>query len=82
MVKIKCKICSQILEIPTGSCPICFSDVLDDILEEKDEDKRFGNLTDFINILTNFDYERGVHNTKCKNDLDIDGILGLDWEEV
>ena len=81
MGKIKCLKCGQIFEIPKGNCTICFSDVLGDILDEKDEDERFGNLTDFINELTTFDYERGFHNAKCKNQFH-GGILGFEFEEV
>lgn len=81
--KIKCMKCGEIFEIPKGNCPICFGDALGDIIDIEDSDKRFGELTDFINNLTCFDYKRGVHNTKCKNQLTEDGIIdGFDFEEV
>jgi hypothetical protein len=83
MGKIKCVKCGQIFEIPKGSCPICFSDVLGDIVDITDADKRFGELTDFINELCAYDYERGEHNAKCENQLTEDGIIdGFDFEEV
>ena len=83
MGKIKCNKCGQIFEIPKGNCPICFSDVLGDISDIEDSDKRFDELTEFINNLTSFDYERGLHNAKCENQLTEDGIIdGFDFEEV
>jgi hypothetical protein len=67
--KFKCQLCGEEFEIPKGSCPICFSDVLGDINDIEDKNKRFDKLTEFINELTAYDYERGHHNAKCANTL-------------
>ena len=80
-MKIKCKICDQIFKIPKGSCPICFGDFLGEINDIEDSEERFEKLSDFINELSAFDYNRGFHNAKCNNRLSI-GAIGLNWEEL
>ena len=83
MKKIKCLKCGQIFEIPKGNCPICFSDILGELSDTEDEDKRVELLTVFINELCTYDYERGLHNAKCVNQLHGENvILGFDFEEV
>lgn len=81
MTKLKCPKCGKIFEIPEGTCPICFDNVLGHINETKDEDERFEKLSEFINELTAFDYERGEHNAKCENQMDID-CCPINFEEV
>ena len=83
ITKIKCKKCGMVFKIPEGNCLICFGDVLGKINDIEDSDKRHEELTNFINELTAFDYERGIHNAKCNNELII-GIIGIigNWEEV
>ena len=82
-MKVKCKKCGKIFEIPKGNCPICFSDILGELSDIKDDDKRIDKLTIFINDLTNFDYERGFHNAKCVNQLEGENIiLGYKFEEL
>lgn len=80
-MKIKCKECGKVFVIPDGSCTICFSDILGEIMDIKNTDDRLEKVSEFINELTTFDYERGIHNAKCKNELDTSGI-GLGWEEI
>lgn len=81
-MKLKCKKCGKVLEIPKGSCTICFGDVLGQISNIVNQDMRLQKLTDFINEISAFDYERGLHNAKCDNELTISGTMGLHWEEV
>lgn len=80
MTKVKCKLCGQEFTTPEGDCPICFSDVLGDINNIKDNDERLEKLSDFINELTSYDYDRGVHNANCK--ARFIGVFGIHWEEI
>ena len=73
-MKIKCMKCNQVFDIPNGSCPICFSEVLGKLNDITDPDKRFDELSEFINNLSAFDYERGLHNAKCTNQIMEDGL--------
>lgn len=81
-MKIKCKECGKVFEIPDGICTICFSDILGEIMDIKNGDDRLEKVSVFINELTTFDYKRGLHNAKCKNQLDSNGIIRIGWEEV
>ena len=80
--KVKCKVCNQEFTIPRGTCPICFSDVLGRLSDIEDIDERFDKLNNFIQNLTAYDYERGLHNAKCKNQLDEIAGSSFDWKEV
>lgn len=85
MTQIKCNSCGQVFEVPDGTCPICFGNHLGDLCDIEDREDRFYELQTFINNLTRYDYERGLHNAKCSNQLDgeeIDDFKFTDIEEV
>lgn len=73
--KIQCNECKQIFEVPNASCPLCFSNYLGRIIDQEDDSENSGKMSDLtilINRLCNFEYDRGLHNAKCQNQLEIE----------
>jgi len=78
--KIKCNECGFVIEVPKGTCQNCFSDILGDLCDIEDFDLRLEKITDFINELCHFEYQRGQHNLVCENKLDLDGV-SYEWDD-
>jgi len=78
--KTKCNKCGFVIEVPKGTCQNCFSDILGDLCDIEDFDLRLEKITDFINELCHFEYQRGQHNLVCENKLDLDGV-SYEWDD-
>lgn len=82
---LQCVKCNFKIEIPLHDkiCPICFSDYLDNINKIQDNEKRYDELTIFINELISFEHLRTKHNLSCEHKIDFDGNYDLDnWIEI
>lgn len=80
-MKIICTKCGKIFTVPKGDCVTCFGDELGKLNDIKEKEDRFYALNGFINNLTEYDYQRGLHNAKCVNKLDPETDLFLNFIE-
>ena len=83
LTRKKCVKCGYILEIPNGDCNICFGDVLSELTDIVNKDKRYERLEEWITDFLKYEYERGLHNAVCDNKYDYEQSYEEDeWKEI
>jgi hypothetical protein len=78
--RYKCTKCGWVFEIPIGNDIICFSEYLHDFIDKLPESKNV--FEQWIQDTLMHEYERGLHNAKCENQLHEEGPDELEFEEV